>query len=155
MKHSKGEDISDSDSDWSTKAVWGDGNRKSTNKKKEELVKNRRKVSVNKEVLKSRKKNIEDARREKLVYEMLELIDEPPPSKDGWVVTQHKEKVEQVMEMYEIDFEAALDIWRDMPQFYDDNRKWNNWEKGQKGGKKKKKTRRNRKKKKKKTRTKK
>ena len=88
---------------------------------------------------------------------MLELIDEPPPSKDGWVVTQHKEKVEQVMEMYEnrIDFEAALDIWRDMPQFNDDNRKWNKEEKGQKGGKKKNKTRRKRKKKKKKTRTKK
>ena len=40
-------------------------------------------------------------RREKLVYEMLELIDEPPPSKDGWVVTQHVEKVEEVMEMSE------------------------------------------------------
>jgi hypothetical protein len=127
---------------------------KSTNKKKEELVKNRRRVTVDKKVIGDRKVT-EDKRREKLVYEMLELIDEPPPSKDGWVVTQHKEKVEQVMEMYEIDFEAALDIWRDMPQFYDDNRKWNNWEKGQKGGKKKKKTRRKRKKKKKKTRTKK
>ena len=86
----------------------------------------------------------ESKRRDMLVMEMLEKNNKPF-RKDGYVVEQNRDRIERLMDDYNIPFEEALTSWVGYPSFNTDNNEfWKGENANMRGGKKKRKKSRKR-----------
>lgn len=86
----------------------------------------------------------ESKKRDMLVMEMLEKNNKPF-TKDGYVVEQNRDRIERLMDDYNIPFEEALTSWVGYPSFNTDNNEfWKGENANMRGGKKRRKKSRKR-----------